>query len=339
MRILLRTGSGVGSPRDRARPACPHRGPLGGGRVRHRRCAYRYRQRARGGLETAVRRVLEAAGNAPGRAVPALHRGRLPAPRRWPGPLRRRRRLPRLPGHRAALGRPGRPAGPRDGLRARQRQGPLLRHPPARPRRQGLPYLGGLRPPAAREWTTDGGGVGQPQHGGRAGVGRAARPVRRRGRRSRGRAPGTGWQARPGAVPGGGQAARGGAGPGGGRGGCPGRGGGGPARPVRGGGGCGPGRPGRRPGRARRRCGRRRPWASWRWKALPSGGMAHERLGAGLRRLRPAGRAAPGGAVHPRQRLLRHPRGRARGGRRCRPLPGHLRRRLLQPPGQPGRRP
>ena len=43
--------------------------------------------------------------------------------------------------------------------------------------------------------------------------------------------------------------------------------------------------------------------------------------------------------MHPRQRLLRHPRGRPRGGRRRRPLPRHLRRRLLQPARQPGRRP
>jgi HAD superfamily hydrolase (TIGR01509 family) len=67
--------------------------------------------------------------------------------------------------------------------------------------------------------------------------------------------------------------------------------------------------------------------------------VSGEPLAAGLRRLRPAGRAAPGGAVHPRQRLLRHPRSRARGGRRCRPLPRDLCRRGLQPPGQPGRRP
>ena len=49
---------------------------------------------------------------------------------------------------------------------------------------------------------------------------------------------------------------------------------------------------------------------SSRSKVAPSGGVTGERLDPGLRRLRPAGRAAPGGAVHPRQRLLRHPRGR-----------------------------
>ena len=51
----------VGSPRDRARPARPLPGPPGGRRVRHRRRTHRYRQRARGRLETAVRRVPEAA--------------------------------------------------------------------------------------------------------------------------------------------------------------------------------------------------------------------------------------------------------------------------------------
>src|SRR4029453_268172 len=80
-------------------------------------------------------------------------------------------------------------------------------------------------------------------------------------------------------------------------------------------------------------------WASWPWRAGRPGRSAHEPLGAGLRRLRPAHRGAAGGAVRPRQRLPGHPRGRARGGRRRRPLPRHLHRRLLQPPGQPGRRP
>ena len=41
------------------------------------------------------------------------------------------------------LGRPGRPAGPRDGLRARQHQGRPLHRLPARPRGQGVPELGG----------------------------------------------------------------------------------------------------------------------------------------------------------------------------------------------------
>ena len=113
-----------------------------------------------------------------------------------------------------------------------------MAQPPSPARSRSCP---GCAPGAA-----DGGGLGQPQHGRRAGVGRAGWPVRRRGRPGRGRPAGAGRQAQPGAVPGGGQATSGGAGPGGGGRGRPGRGGGGPARPVPGGRRGGPGRPGHR---------------------------------------------------------------------------------------------
>ena len=67
-------------------------------------------------------------------------------------------------------------------------------------------------------------------------------------------------------------------------------------------------------------------------------GRAEQQLGVGLRGLRSRPGGAAGGAVHPRQRLLRHAGRGARGPRRRRALPGHLRRRLLRPPGHRGRR-
>ena len=123
------------------------------------------------------------------------------------------------------------------------------------------------------------------------------------------------------------------------------RGAGGQGRQHGGAGGGPSGRPGpagrgrRRPGRAdpRRRLGGRPGRGSpggaagGRRAAPAAHRAAAERLDAGLRRLRPRPPGAAGGAVRGRQRLLRDPRGPARGLRRRGPLPGHLRRRPLQP--------
>ena len=66
----------------------------------------------------------------------------------------------------------------------------------------------------------------------------------------------------------------------------------------------------------------RRPRRADRPRPPVQQGDRLRRLNPDLRRLRPGLRAAPGGAVHPRQRLLRDPRCRPRGGRLRRPLPG-----------------
>ena len=86
------------------------------------------------------------AGTSPGgarrrrRRPPALRpRRRLRALRGRQAALRRRARLPRLARHRAADGRPLRPAGAGDGLRARQPQERLLQRRGRRARRQDVP--------------------------------------------------------------------------------------------------------------------------------------------------------------------------------------------------------
>ena len=265
-------------------------------------------------------------------------RGGLPGPCRRPGPLGRCRRLPRLPGHHPALGRPRRPAGPRDGLRAGQRQGPLVPRPPPRPWRSRLPQLGRVRAPAAGQGlptavvSASRNMVAVLESAGLGGLfdvevdrveadrlGLAGKPdpaLFLEAARRLQVAPAQAAVVEDALA------------------------------------GVEAGRRGRfqvvvgvdRGGQATAWPSAAPTWSSPTWESSPlnpprRGKIPGERLDAGLRRLRPPGRAAPGGAVHPRQRLLRHPRSRARGGRRRRPLPRDLCRRGLRSPARSRRRP
>ena len=325
--------------RERTEPARPGPGPAGRGRVRHRRRAHRHGQRARGRLEAAVRRLPGGTGGAPGRAVPSLHPEA--------DYLRHVDGRPRYDGVAAFLASRGItvPWGDPD-------------HPPGRETVCGLGntkdghFTAYLRDHGAKAFPTSAALVRRLRAAGiRTAVVSASRNMlavlASAGLRGLFDAEVDGLEAERRGLAGKPdpalflEAAR--------------RLGVEPARAAVVEDALAGVEAGRRGGfglvigvnRGDQAAALASGAPGWWWttsasspsRAATSGPVAGDHLDPGLRRFRPGVGAAPGGVVHARQRLLRHPRGRSRGGGRRGPLPRHLCRRLLQPGGQPGRRP